>query len=162
MGVLPANGEGFVHLHVLASLYAAPAKDALVGVISVKGIGKIRLERLRLERDFLMLNSEHLCRVMDGAIPVIIVADRAVKHVVTEDPIEGQALGSRGPSRTGVNFHPCYNDGCAGPYELSIYPRPYRCHRSEWDRVAYDNKRKGLCYRIARADHPPSLQRADH
>ena len=68
-----------------------------------------------------MLNSEHLCRVMDRAIPVIIVADRAVEHVVTEDPIEGQALRRRGPSRTGVNFHPCFNDGCAGPYQLSIH-----------------------------------------
>jgi hypothetical protein len=35
-----------------------------------------------------MLNGQHLRRVMDGAIAVVVVADRAVEHVVAEDTIK--------------------------------------------------------------------------
>jgi hypothetical protein len=35
-----------------------------------------------------MLNGRQLRRVMDGAIAVIVVADRAVEHVIAEDTIK--------------------------------------------------------------------------
>lgn len=35
-----------------------------------------------------MLNGQHLRRVMDGAITIVVVADRAVEHVVAENAIK--------------------------------------------------------------------------
>jgi hypothetical protein len=35
-----------------------------------------------------MLNGRQLRRVMDGAFAVIVVADRAVEHVIAEDTIK--------------------------------------------------------------------------
>ena len=38
MFVLPANGKRFVYLYVLTSLYTAAAQNALIGVVTIKGI----------------------------------------------------------------------------------------------------------------------------
>ena len=35
-----------------------------------------------------MLDGQQLRRVMDGAIAVVVVADRAIKHVIAEDAIK--------------------------------------------------------------------------
>ena len=68
--------------HVLAGLDAAAAKDALVRVVAVERVGGVDLVRLGLERIFLVLHREHLRRVVDRAIAVVVVADRAVEQVV--------------------------------------------------------------------------------
>jgi len=42
-----------------------------------------------------MLNSQQLRCVVDRAIAVVVVADRAVEKVVTEDAVKGFHLGGR-------------------------------------------------------------------
>ena len=53
------------------------AQDALIGVGTVEGIGVIDLVRLGLEWQFLMFDGHHLRGVVDHAIAVVVVADRA-------------------------------------------------------------------------------------
>jgi hypothetical protein len=48
---------------------------------------------LRPKWNFLMLDGQQLRRVMDGAIAVVVVADRALEHVVAEDAIKCFHLG---------------------------------------------------------------------
>ena len=43
-----------------------------------------------------MLNGKHFCGVMDRAIAIVVIADGAVKKVITEDAIKCLHLGSRG------------------------------------------------------------------
>ena len=52
-----------------------------------------------------MLNCQHFRRVVDRTIPVVIVADRAVEHVVAEDPVESLPLRGVGPWGLGGNIH---------------------------------------------------------
>jgi hypothetical protein len=120
VGVLPANGQRFIHLNVLASLDAAAAKNALIRIVSVERVREIRFVRLGLEGNFLMLHREHFCRVVDRAIPVVIVADRAVEHVVAEDPVERLTLCGVGPWGLGGNLHASGNSGCACSDKLPV------------------------------------------
>src|SRR5438445_66261 len=48
---------------------------------------------LRSKRDPLMLNGQQLRRVMDSAIAIVVIADRAIKKVITEDAIKRFHLG---------------------------------------------------------------------
>jgi hypothetical protein len=67
-----------------------------------------------------MLHREHLGRVMDGAITVVVVADRAVKHVILEQTVESLPLRGIGPDRLGLNNHARSGTGGAGARQLSI------------------------------------------
>ena len=67
-----------------------------------------------------MLHLEHLGRVVDRAIAVVVVADRAVKHVVGEDPVESLPLRGIGPGRLGLHLHPVANRGGASPDQMSV------------------------------------------
>ena len=82
MGIFPANRKGFIHLQILASLDAAPAKNALVGVITVKGIGIIHLIWLGPERPLLVLHFHQRGSIVDRAVLVVVVANRAIEFVV--------------------------------------------------------------------------------
>jgi hypothetical protein len=62
-----------------------------------------------------MFDLQHLGRVVDYAIPVVVVADRTVQHVVGEDPVERLPLRGICPRRPGLNLHPVGNRGCACP-----------------------------------------------
>jgi hypothetical protein len=44
--------------------------------------------RLRSKWDSLMLDRERLRRVMDSATTVVVVADRAVQHVIAQNAVE--------------------------------------------------------------------------
>ena len=105
MRILPVDGERFVDFDVLAGLDTAATKDALVRIVPVKRIRGIDLVRLLCERNFLMIHREHLGRVVHRAASVIVVADRAVKHVVLEQTVEGFPLRGVSPGGLGLNLH---------------------------------------------------------
>jgi hypothetical protein len=86
--ILPVDGQRFVDLDVLAGLHAAAAENALVGIVAVERIGVIDFVGLGYERDSLVLDGQQLRGVVDRAIAVVVVADRAVEHVVAEDAIK--------------------------------------------------------------------------
>src|SRR5207302_4550748 len=93
--VLPVDRKGFVHLDILASLNATAAEDALIGIVTVEGIGVVNFVRLRSERNSLVFNGQQLCRVMNGAISIVVIADRAIEKVITEDAIKAIYLSGR-------------------------------------------------------------------
>ena len=51
-----------------------------------------------------MLDLQHRCGVMNSAIAVVVIANRAVQHVVSQNTIEGFALrgADRGDSVTTI------------------------------------------------------------
>ena len=112
MLVFPVDRERLVDLHVLARLDAAAAQNALVGVVAVERIGVVDLVRLGLERDLLVLDRQHLRGVVDGAVAVVVVADRAIEHVVAEDAVERLRCAAAA-CRGGIcrNLHPVGDHG---------------------------------------------------
>ena len=93
--IFPVDGEGFVDLDVLASLYAAATQNALIGIVAIERIRVIDFVGLRSKRDSLMFNGQQFRGVMHGAIAIVVVADRAVEQVVTENAIKRFHLSSR-------------------------------------------------------------------
>src|SRR5256885_16534342 len=77
--IFPVDREGFVDLDVLTGFHAAATENALIGIVTIEGISVIDFVRLRSERDSLMLNGEQLRGVMNSAIAIVVVADRAVE-----------------------------------------------------------------------------------
>src|SRR5438309_9914306 len=86
MRILPPYRKRLVDFNILASLDATSAENALIRVVSVKRVRVVHFVRLRLERNLLMLNGHLPGRVMHRAIAVVIVADGAVEHVISQDP----------------------------------------------------------------------------
>ena len=91
--IFPVDGQRFIDLDVLAGLYAAATENALIGIVAVERIGVIDLVGLRSKWDSLMLDGQQLRRVMDGAVAIVVVAHRAVEHVVAEYSIKRFYLG---------------------------------------------------------------------
>ena len=112
-GVFPANGERLIHLKVLTRSHAAPAEDALIGIVTIERIAAIDLVRLFLKRIMLVLDSEQFRGVVHGAVAVVVVAYRAIELVIAKNPVEG--LGACGLSASGGsgNIHPRGNHGPA-------------------------------------------------
>ena len=77
--------------------------------------------RLGLEGNLLVLDREQFRGVVDGAVAVVVVADRAVEQVVAEDAIECLALGGRRPRRLGGRpSSPSAACRCAGADQLAV------------------------------------------
>src|SRR5882672_11164984 len=121
MRIFPADRKRFVDLDILTSLDAAATKDALIWIVAVKWVRVVHFVRFRLERNLLMLDGHQLGRVVHRTIPVVIVADGAVKHVVAQNTVEGfplsgdRSCGSRG------NVHSGCDVGGAGPDQLAVH-----------------------------------------
>jgi hypothetical protein len=115
MRVLPPDGECLVHLDILAGLHATPAQDALVRVVSVKGIRVVDLVRLGLEWPLLVLDPHHPGGVVYRAVPVIIVAHRAVEEMVSQDPVKGIPLRRACQGGLRGDIHSLGHHGPAGP-----------------------------------------------
>ena len=92
MRIFPADAEGLVYLQVLAGFHATPAENALLRIVAIKGIARIDFVGLGLEGDFLMFDFEEDRSVVDGAVAVVIVADRAVEQMIAQDAVEGLTL----------------------------------------------------------------------
>ena len=103
--IFPADGECFVDLNVLAGFNAAAAQNALVGIVAIERVGVVFRVGLGLEGEFLVLDGEQSRRVVDRAVPVVVVADGAVEEVVVEDAVEGLALRGVGAGGRGENHH---------------------------------------------------------
>jgi hypothetical protein len=121
IGVFPVDRERFVDLDVLAGFYAPAAENALVGIVAIERICVIDLVRFRSEWDLLMLNRQQLCRVMNSAISIVVVADCAIKKVITEDAIEGFYLRGRGLCCFCGDCHSVGDFGCARPNQSAIF-----------------------------------------
>src|SRR5437868_6912210 len=118
MWVLPVNRQCLVDLHILTSLDATTAKNALVRIVSVKWVRIIDFIRLRLERNLLMLDGEKFGGVVNGAVAVVIVTDGAVEHVVAQDLVESLPLSSHCPRRCGENLHAGPDPGRTGSHQV--------------------------------------------
>ena len=88
MGILPADRQSFVDLEILAGFDAAAAQNALIGVVTVERVGVIDFVGLGFEREALVLDAQHLCRVVHRAVAVVVVADGAIQEVIGQNPIE--------------------------------------------------------------------------
>ena len=86
--ILPADRQCFVDFEILASLDATAAQNALVGIVSVERIRVIDSVRFRLETQRLVFDCQHLRRVVNETVAIVIVADRAVQHVIAKNAIE--------------------------------------------------------------------------
>lgn len=98
MRIFPTNGQGLVYLDVLTGFYASTTQDTLVRIVTIKGIGIVDLVRFGAERCLLMLNLQQFRRVMNSAVPIIIVANGAVEKMVTQDPVERFPLSGLYPN----------------------------------------------------------------
>jgi hypothetical protein len=170
--VFPVDRECLIDLHILARLDAAPAEDALAGIIPIEGVSVVHLVRLRLKGDLLMFNREQLRRVVDGAVAVVVVANGAIEQVVGENPVERLPLCGRrggGPCR---HRHAFAHHGGAGPDELSVHFDHARvagleraklrvvAHSRQFDAAAGDDVDEafaGLCFLDGPVNH-----HADH
>jgi len=120
MRILPVDGERFVDFKVLAGLDAAATKDALVRILPVKRVRGVDLVRLLCEWDFLMIHREHLGRVVHRAVAVMVVADRAVEHMVLEQTVERFPLRGVSPGGLGLHLHPGRNLCAASAPKLAV------------------------------------------
>ena len=135
MGRLPVDGQGLVDLDVLAGLDTSSAQDALIGVVAVEGVGVVLRIGLVLEWPRLVLYIEAGGCVVDGAILVIVIADRAVEVVVLEDAVEGFALGDvDGLILSGDDHARC--DLCtAGANQISVDFHHARIAALDWSHL---------------------------
>ena len=107
--IFPVDRQRFVHFDVLTRFDAPAAENALVGVVAIEGIAVIDFVGFGRERDSLMLDREQLRRVVHGAIPVVVVAHRAIEEMVAENAIERLCL--RSPRARGRRAHDHAVDG---------------------------------------------------
>ena len=120
MRILPIDAERFIDLEGLARLNAAPAENALVGIVAVEGIGHIHFVGLGLVGDLLVLDCEQLGGVVHGAVAVVVVAHRAVEQVIAEDAVEGFALRRIRARRGCDHVHALGGHGAAGPHQFAV------------------------------------------
>jgi hypothetical protein len=121
MLILPPDTQRFIDLEGLAGLYAAPTKNALIGIVAIERIRVINFVRLRSKRDLLMFDGQQLGRVMDSTIAVVVVANRAVEQVVAENAIKCLHLGGRRLRRLGGDLHSVGDSGRAGPDQAAVH-----------------------------------------
>jgi len=107
-------------LQILAGLDAAAAQDALIGIVSIERIAAVDLIRLRLEWIMLMLDPEKLGGVMNGAITVVVIANRAIEFVVPENAVKRFGSSCLRFRDDRGDLHPGCDRGRAGTDEFSI------------------------------------------
>ena len=67
-----------------------------------------------------MLDRKQLGGVMDRAVAVIIITNRAIEHVIGQNPIERIPLGLRRATRFGRDLHIGLDHCGARPNELAV------------------------------------------
>ena len=96
MRILPVDRKRFIHLDVLARLDASAAKNALLRVVAVEGVGMILFVRLGMIGNPLMFDCQQLFRGVDSAVSVVVVAHGAVENVIAKNPVKRLPLGGSG------------------------------------------------------------------
>ncbi len=117
----PADRKRFIHLHGLAGLNALAAQNALARIVAVEGIGHIHFIGLGLELMLLVLDIQGQRRVVYPAVLVVVIAYRAIEHVIAKNHIEGFRARILGSLRFRDDFHPGNDLGSAGTYEFAIH-----------------------------------------
>src|ERR1700734_1761647 len=120
MVALPVDRERLVDLHILARLDTAPAQNALVRIVAVERVRHVFFVRLRRVGPRLMLYVEIFSCVVDGAIAIVVVADRAVQHVILKNPVEGLALRDVHRLACCLDLHASRNLCRTGPRQLAV------------------------------------------
>src|SRR6195256_6452328 len=115
MWVFPINRKRFINLEVLAGLYAAAAQNALIGVVAIERISVVDFVRLGPEWNVLMLNGQKLRGIVNCAVTVVVITDRAVEHVIAENPVVCFSLRGGGGIRFRINDDSIGNGCRAGP-----------------------------------------------
>ena len=157
MVALPIDRQRLIHLHVLARLHTTPAQDALVRVIPIERIRHVLLIRLRRKRTSLVLNIQLCRRVVDRAVLVVVVAHRAVQHMVLQNPIERLALRDIDGLARGLHLHPCSHPGRRTRAPTRRSPSPCRC-RSFGSAPSVGHSRPGERLSVS---SPPSVGSTD-
>src|SRR5690606_8065083 len=83
----PIDAQRLGHLHVLAGFDTARAENALVGIVLIKRIRVVDAPWLGGETVFLVADAEHFGGIVDLALAVVEIADRAVELMVAEDAL---------------------------------------------------------------------------
>lgn len=117
----PIDRQRLIHLHILAGLHASPAQNALVRIISIEGIAVVGRVGLGFIRTLLMFHIEQRGGVVHGAVFVVVIADRAIEHVISQDAIEGFALGHIDELGFCHHQHPEGNRSSAGTRQGSVH-----------------------------------------
>src|SRR5215469_18816505 len=68
-----------------------------------------------------MFDLEEDGSVVDGAVAIVVVADRAVEQMIAQDTIEGFALRCLHPGRPGFDPDAVDGSGSAGSHELAVH-----------------------------------------
>jgi hypothetical protein len=121
MRILPIDGQRLIHLQVLAGFNTPPAEDALVWIVSVKGIGQVNGIRLWLVRNLLVFDFKKGGSVVNGAAAVVVVADRAIQEVIAQDPVKGRPLRCANTLRGGDHAHAVGGQRSASPDQFAIH-----------------------------------------
>jgi hypothetical protein len=119
--IFPVDGQGFVHLQVLACFNASPAKNALVWVVAVKGIRQIYFIRLGLVGDFLVFDRKKSRRIVNRAVAVAVVADRAIQEMIAQYAVKCLALRSARARRRGDDINAIRGQRAASPGQFAIH-----------------------------------------
>ncbi len=120
MWILPADGQSFVDLEILAGLDAAAAENTLIGIVTVERVGVIDLVGLGLEWQALVLDAQHLRGVVHCAVAVVVVAHGAIQEVIAQNAVE--RFRSRGlrPFRRDLHRHVRRNRGRTGAHQFAV------------------------------------------
>ena len=119
--IIPIDRKCLVHLDVLAGLDAPRAQQALTRIVSVERLGFVDFIGLRLERDFLVFDLKQLGRIVNGAVTVVVVAYRAVQHVIGQQAIERFTLRGVSLWRIRSHAHALLDVHGASTGELSLH-----------------------------------------
>src|SRR6267378_7858129 len=82
--VFPINRKCFIYLDVLACFYTSTTQKALVRIIAIERIRIVDLVRLGPKRNLLVFDGQQFGCVVNSAVAVIVIANGAVKKVVTQ------------------------------------------------------------------------------
>jgi len=120
MFTLPVDRKSFVDLYILARFDAATAEDALVGVVTIEGVGVILLVGLVGKGDRLVTYLEDTGRVVNRAVLVVVVADSAIKIMILKNAIERFTLRRVDKFAGSYDFHAGSDRGPAGACKSSV------------------------------------------
>ena len=120
MGSFPIDRQRFIDLNVLTCFYAPAAKNALLRIVAIESIAVILCVGLRAIGYRLVLNSQETLSVVDGAIAVVVVTNRAVEHVVAQDAMEAFLLRPYGTLCFGRDNHSVRDARSARSNQLTV------------------------------------------
>jgi hypothetical protein len=120
MRILPIDRKSFIDLEILTGFDTTTTQNALVRIIAIERVRIINLVGFRAEWNALMFDAQQFGGVMDRTIAVAVIADRAVKQVVTQDSVERFRLRLLGQFRLSAHRHSRGNGGGACPYQFPI------------------------------------------